>query len=88
MYIVTDILLNFRTTYVNRKGEVVSDWKSISYNYLRTWFIVDFFAALPFDLHALFGEEVFKKYFCNIIIIKINKIILKLSKTILIIKLK
>lgn len=58
---LSDILLNFRTTYVNRKGEVVSDWKSISVNYLRTWFIVDFFAALPFDLHALFGDEVIMK---------------------------
>lgn len=57
-----DILLNFRTTYVNRKGEVVSDWKAISLNYLRTWFIVDMLAALPFDLlYALYGEEVNNK---------------------------
>ncbi|XP_060527733.1 potassium voltage-gated channel subfamily H member 8 isoform X2 [Cylas formicarius] len=53
-----DILLNLRTTYVNRKGEVVSDWKSIAVNYLRTWFVVDLLAALPFDLlYALYGEE-------------------------------
>ncbi|CAH1375325.1 potassium voltage-gated channel subfamily H member 8 isoform X2 [Tenebrio molitor] len=53
-----DILLNFRTTYVNRKGEVVSNWRAISLNYLRTWFIVDMLAALPFDLlYALYGEE-------------------------------
>ncbi|XP_030761068.1 potassium voltage-gated channel subfamily H member 8 [Sitophilus oryzae] len=53
-----DILLNFRTTFVNKKGEVVSDWRSISVNYLRTWFVVDFLAALPFDLlYALYGEE-------------------------------
>ncbi|XP_063930893.1 potassium voltage-gated channel subfamily H member 8 isoform X1 [Zophobas morio] len=53
-----DIFLNFRTTYVNRKGEVVSNWRAISLNYLRTWFIVDMLAALPFDLlYALYGEE-------------------------------
>ncbi|XP_071050671.1 voltage-gated delayed rectifier potassium channel KCNH8 isoform X2 [Onthophagus taurus] len=53
-----DIVLNFRTTYVNKKGEVVSDWRSISVNYLRTWFIVDMLAALPFDLlHALYGGD-------------------------------
>ncbi|XP_017771321.1 PREDICTED: potassium voltage-gated channel subfamily H member 8 [Nicrophorus vespilloides] len=53
-----DIILNFRTTYVSRKGEVVSDWKSISVNYLRTWFIVDLLAALPFDLlYAIYGSE-------------------------------
>ncbi|CAG9761104.1 unnamed protein product [Ceutorhynchus assimilis] len=53
-----DIILNFRTTFVNKKGEVVSDWRSISINYLKTWFIVDLLAALPFDLlYALYGEE-------------------------------
>lgn len=45
----TDILVNFRTTYVSRKGEVVSNSKSIAVNYLRGWFVVDLFAALPFD---------------------------------------
>ncbi|XP_049823691.1 potassium voltage-gated channel subfamily H member 8 isoform X2 [Aethina tumida] len=53
-----DIVINFRTTYVNRKGEVVSNWKAIAKNYLRTWFIVDFLAALPFDLlYLVYGEE-------------------------------
>lgn len=56
-----DILLNFRTTYVSRKGEVVSDWRAISVNYLRGWFVVDLLAALPFDhLYAsdLYSGEV------------------------------
>lgn len=47
--LLADILLNFRTTYVSSKGEVVSDWKLIALNYLRGWFIVDFLAAIPFD---------------------------------------
>ncbi|XP_052893381.1 potassium voltage-gated channel subfamily H member 8 [Anopheles moucheti] len=58
---IVDILVNFRTTYVSRKGEVVSDSKSIALNYLRSWFIVDLLAALPFDhLYAsnvISGEE-------------------------------
>lgn len=45
----TDIVLNFRTTFVSRKGEVVSDSKLIALNYLRGWFFVDFLAAIPFD---------------------------------------
>lgn len=60
-FIVADILLNFRTTYVSRKGEVVSDWKNIAVNYLRGWFVVDLLAALPFDhLYAsdLYSGEV------------------------------
>ncbi|XP_038115677.1 potassium voltage-gated channel subfamily H member 8 isoform X2 [Culex quinquefasciatus] len=58
---IVDILVNFRTTYVSRKGEVVSNSKSIAVNYLRGWFVVDLFAALPFDhLYAsnvISGEE-------------------------------
>jgi len=48
--VVTDIVLNFRTTFVNCKGEVVSKSRSIALNYLKSWFIVDLLAALPFDL--------------------------------------
>uniref|UniRef100_A0A1B0C0J4 PAC domain-containing protein n=1 Tax=Glossina palpalis gambiensis TaxID=67801 RepID=A0A1B0C0J4_9MUSC len=44
-----DILLNFRTTFVSSKGEVVSDSKLIAINYLKGWFVVDLLAALPFD---------------------------------------
>uniref|UniRef100_L7M9E4 Voltage-gated inwardly rectifying potassium channel KCNH3 n=1 Tax=Rhipicephalus pulchellus TaxID=72859 RepID=L7M9E4_RHIPC len=49
MFII-DIGLNFRTTFVNKKGEVVAKPKSVALNYLRGWFIVDLLAALPFDL--------------------------------------
>ncbi|CAG0892853.1 unnamed protein product [Darwinula stevensoni] len=47
---IVDIILNFRTTYVNKKGEVISHPKYVAVNYLRGWFIVDLLAALPFDL--------------------------------------
>lgn len=50
LFIVSDILLNFRTTYVSKKGEVVSNPRSIAVNYVKSWFVVDLFAALPFDL--------------------------------------
>lgn len=46
---IADILLNFRTTFVSRKGEVVSDSRNIAINYLRGWFVVDLLAAVPFD---------------------------------------
>ncbi|XP_076646140.1 eag-like K[+] channel isoform X2 [Halictus rubicundus] len=52
-----DIVLNFRTTYVNRKGEVVSNSKSIAANYVKGWFIVDLIAALPFDF--LYASDVY-----------------------------
>ena len=52
-----DIILNFRTTYVSRKGEVVSNSKSIAVNYLKGWFFVDLVAALPFDF--LYASDVY-----------------------------
>jgi hypothetical protein len=50
-------MLNFRTTFVNKKGEVVSNTKRIAFHYLRGWFLLDLIAALPFDL--LHASEVF-----------------------------
>ncbi|XP_076679481.1 eag-like K[+] channel isoform X2 [Andrena cerasifolii] len=54
---IIDIVLNFRTTYVSRKGEVVSNSKSIAINYLKSWFVVDLVAALPFDF--LYASDVY-----------------------------
>jgi potassium voltage-gated channel Eag-related subfamily H member 8 len=55
--LIADIILNFRTTYVNKRGEVVSSPKSIALNYLKGWFAVDFLAAIPFDL--LYASDVY-----------------------------
>ncbi|KAF8794726.1 Potassium voltage-gated channel subfamily H like protein [Argiope bruennichi] len=49
MFII-DILINFRTTYVNSNDEVVSHPGKIAVHYLRGWFIIDVVAAIPFDL--------------------------------------
>ncbi|CAH2074190.1 unnamed protein product, partial [Iphiclides podalirius] len=54
---IIDIVLNFRTTFVSKKGEVVSDFKAIALNYIRSWFVVDLLAALPFDL--LYASDVY-----------------------------
>ena len=45
----SDILLNFRTTYVNKKGEVVLCPRKIALNYIKGWFVLDLMAAFPFD---------------------------------------
>uniref|UniRef100_A0A915CZU6 Cyclic nucleotide-binding domain-containing protein n=1 Tax=Ditylenchus dipsaci TaxID=166011 RepID=A0A915CZU6_9BILA len=49
MFIV-DIIINFRTTYVNENDEVVSDPGKIAVHYFKGWFIIDLIAAVPFDL--------------------------------------
>ncbi|KAL3805148.1 hypothetical protein HJC23_003376 [Cyclotella cryptica] len=43
-----DIILNFRTGYINR-GTVVMDPKKISRNYLSTWFLIDAIGTFPFE---------------------------------------
>ncbi|XP_035261137.1 potassium voltage-gated channel subfamily H member 6-like isoform X2 [Anguilla anguilla] len=49
MFIV-DILINFRTTYVNHNDEVVSHPGRIAVHYFKGWFLIDIVAAIPFDL--------------------------------------
>ncbi|XP_063219819.1 potassium voltage-gated channel unc-103 isoform X2 [Bacillus rossius redtenbacheri] len=53
---IVDILINFRTTYVNNNDEVVSHPGRIAVHYLRGWFLIDLVAAIPFDL-LLFGSD-------------------------------
>ncbi|VUZ47115.1 unnamed protein product, partial [Hymenolepis diminuta] len=47
---IIDILLNFRTTFVSKSGQVVHHSKEIALNYIRGWFILDLIAAVPFDI--------------------------------------
>lgn len=54
----SDIILNFRTTYVSQSGQVVYDARSIYLHYCTTWFFVDLIAALPFDLLYAFNITV------------------------------
>ncbi|XP_039292820.1 potassium voltage-gated channel subfamily H member 2 isoform X3 [Nilaparvata lugens] len=53
---IIDILINFRTTYVNANDEVVSHPGKIAVHYLKGWFLIDLVAAIPFDL-LLFGSD-------------------------------
>ncbi|KOX79650.1 Potassium voltage-gated channel subfamily H member 7 [Melipona quadrifasciata] len=47
---IVDIIINFRTTFVNSNDEVVSHPGKIAVHYLKGWFIIDLVAAIPFDL--------------------------------------
>uniref|UniRef100_A0A4W4HDI8 Voltage-gated inwardly rectifying potassium channel KCNH2 n=1 Tax=Electrophorus electricus TaxID=8005 RepID=A0A4W4HDI8_ELEEL len=47
---VVDIVINFRTTYVNTNDEVVSQPSRIAVHYFKGWFFIDLVAAIPFDL--------------------------------------
>ena len=51
-----DIVLNFRTTYVSKSGQVIYESRLIAVNYIKGWFLLDLLAAVPFDL--LFALQV------------------------------
>lgn len=49
MFII-DIFINFRTTFIKlNTDEVISNPKQIALHYLKSWFVVDFVAAIPFE---------------------------------------
>jgi hypothetical protein len=54
-----DILVNFRTTYIDSHGEEVVDPRRIAYNYLKLSFWVDLCATIPLDsiLHGITGTD-------------------------------
>ncbi|KAF4087858.1 hypothetical protein AMELA_G00076130 [Ameiurus melas] len=58
MFII-DILINFRTTYVNANDEVVSHPLRIAVHYFKGWFLIDMVAAIPFHDLLIYdnGEE-------------------------------
>nr|AIQ80464.1 ELK [Nematostella vectensis] len=49
LFFILDIVVHFRTTFVNKAGRIVYEQKAIAIHYLKGWFILDFLAALPFE---------------------------------------
>ncbi|EDV21067.1 uncharacterized protein TRIADDRAFT_30951 [Trichoplax adhaerens] len=47
---IIDILLNFRTTYIDSHGHIVYQSKRIAANYMKTWLIIDLTASIPLEL--------------------------------------
>ena len=66
MFII-DIFINFRTTFVDSHDEVVSNPCRIAVHYVKTWFAVDFVAAIPFELLIMIektDQVGFDLFFC------------------------
>lgn len=47
---ILDILINFRTTYINKNEQIVSQPGKIALHYFKGWFLIDVVAAIPFDI--------------------------------------
>jgi len=45
-----DLVLNFRTSFVDRDDTVIFDNYKIAVKYLKSWFLLDFVSSVPFDL--------------------------------------
>ncbi|XP_068438822.1 potassium voltage-gated channel subfamily H member 6 [Clinocottus analis] len=52
---IVDIVINLHTTYVDQNDEVVTQPSQIAKHYIKGWFPIDLFAAIPFDL-IIFGS--------------------------------
>eukprot|EP00931_Biecheleriopsis_adriatica_P078205 TRINITY_DN51668_c0_g1_i1.p1 TRINITY_DN51668_c0_g1~~TRINITY_DN51668_c0_g1_i1.p1 ORF type:complete len:788 (+),score=133.85 TRINITY_DN51668_c0_g1_i1:290-2365(+) len=46
---LTDVLLNFRTTYINKDDQLVKSGRKMALHYLKTWFVLDFVSSVPWD---------------------------------------
>ncbi|QDZ21331.1 ion transport protein [Chloropicon primus] len=47
-----DILVNFRTAYVDNKRHTIFDQKQVALHYAKGWFTLDFIGTFPFELVA------------------------------------
>lgn len=44
-----DMLVTFRTAYIDRHGELVRNGGAVAAYYLRTWFVIDLMSSLPWN---------------------------------------
>lgn len=53
-----DLLVNMFTTYTNEHGEIERRRSAVMCKYIKSWFVVDFLACLPFEsiLSAIYGD--------------------------------
>ena len=49
---IFDVILNFRSTFLDERGNEVIEPQKIRDHYLKTWFAIDAIAAFPFDIVA------------------------------------
>ena len=74
MFII-DILINFRTTYVNKNDQIVANPGKIALHYFKGWFLIDVVAAIPFDLMLIGTETKEVKQITLILYVCIQKVI-------------
>ena len=64
VFFIIDIVLNFFTTYVDKKGEIVTSPKKIRMYYIKGWFAVDCIAAIPYLIYFTIISMMVRIYLC------------------------
>jgi hypothetical protein len=59
---IVDVIINFRTTYINKNEQLVYQSGKIALHYFKGWFLIDVVAAIPFDLMVI-GTGIKEVYF-------------------------
>ena len=55
---LTDVILSFLTGYIDQKDQhVIMHWKAVSYNYCKTWLVIDVVSSLPPEAFVGFSEN-------------------------------
>jgi len=57
LYFLVDLVLQFRTGYYGRSGELVTSLPKIRRHYLRRWFLIDFLCVLPVGYIGYFMSD-------------------------------
>ena len=70
LFFIMDIVVHFRTSFVDPSGRIIYDQKKIAIHYLKGWFVLDFLAALPFEALYFVNQTWVSKAFMITIDIK------------------
>ena len=50
IYFMVDLVVRFRTGYINSKGNLVLNPRHVARRYLKTWFFFDIIVSLPYQI--------------------------------------
>lgn len=53
IFFIFDLVLNFYTAYYDENDVLVTDARAIKLHYVKSWFVIDLLAAIPFDYAIL-----------------------------------
>lgn len=82
VYFGVDILINFLSAYSDEKNLIIYCFKSIIYNYLTGWFLIDFVSIFPVEIIST-SDTSYNKLFRLLRIPRLYKLasLIKVSKS-------